>query len=112
MATKARAGGLPHYPNEKAFEAAVIELAEKTGWLVHKETLPFFSRQGFPDLLLAKPARGLLVVLELKVHGTLTAAQREWLAAFAAAGVTARVVYPADIAWIEALLTGQEHGTP
>lgn len=99
----------PSSPTEAAFQAAVIELAQRCGWLVFH---PFDSRRstpGYPDLTLCKPPR--LLLMELKTErGRVRPEQREWLAALAQCpGAEVALLRPHDWPVIEAALL---HGKP
>lgn len=100
--------------DEAAFQDKVVRFAIDAGWLVNHT---YRSRvgsgawrttttsPGFPDLLLLKAGR--MVVLELKMPGNHASDdQNRWVATFQTiAGVEAYVVYPADWGEIVALLT-------
>ncbi len=89
---------------EKQFQAQVVGLARLCGWRVYHTHDSRRSEPGFPDLVLLKGVRA--VVAELKVgRNTTTAEQREWLAAWRAAGVETYEWRPADWPAIERLLT-------
>ena len=65
---------------ERAFQAAVIELAELQGWRVYHTHDSRRSRPGFPDLTMVR--HGELVFAELKTDSPQsrpTAAQNLWL---------------------------------
>ena len=106
---------------ERAFQAAVIELAQRLGWRVaHFRATRTVDRQGrhrwqtpvdgdgagFPDLVLARAGRILFVELKTD-RGRLSPAQAEWrdvleLAAWEAPGVVrVRVWRPRDWPEIE-----------
>lgn len=102
-----RARGLPapprgqkraalRFPSEKAFQAAVKQLAQAHGWLYHHHTISLHSAAGWVDTVLVKGPR--LVGAELKMPGnTPTAAQQSWLDALAAVReVQTAVWYPDD----------------
>jgi hypothetical protein len=101
-------------PTEAEFTRQVIQLAGLRGWR-SAHFRPGLTKggqwrtavqghgKGFPDLVLVKPGR--VVVAELKVgRNAPTPEQREWLAAFAAAGVPAFVWTPGQWADIERAL--------
>lgn len=63
---------------EKELQAAVIELAQLTGWRHYHTYDSRRSPEGFPDLVLVR--RGRLVFAELKSElGRLTVHQKIWL---------------------------------
>ena len=80
-------------PTEAQFQKAVIDLAERHGWLVfHAPDGEHMKRlnptgAGFPDLVMGHRERELLVCAELKVEGRKpTEAQDEWLHTLEAGG--------------------------
>lgn len=100
--------------DEAAFQAKVIQFAHEAGWM-HQHTYRGKTAKGawrtnatpgFPDLLLLKPGR--MVILELKMPGNHASdAQNEWVSTFQTVGgnVEAYVVWPADWEHIVDLLT-------
>lgn len=89
--------------SERDFLAMVVELAGWMGWKTYHPWLSVHSSSGYPDLTLLRGPR--LLVAEVKREGKMaTAKQREWLDAFAAAGVETRVWYPSDFDAIAATL--------
>ena len=75
---------------EDQLKAAVIDLAEKNGWLVYSIRRSDQARvqgrkgtgKGYPDLTLLHPKRKRLLVVELKsAQGKVTPAQVRWLEA-------------------------------
>ena len=105
--------------SEADFQAQVIHLARMSGWLVHhtrpaidrsgKWTTPITGDAGFPDLVLAHPERGVLL-LELKSEtGQPTDRQRAWLRALRDGGAEAWLARPGDLLWIAARLRGERH---
>lgn len=71
---------------EDDLEAAVEQLARTFRWLAYHTRRSDRSPEGFPDLVMLRGGR--LVVRELKIgRNQPTPKQREWLAAFEAAGV-------------------------
>lgn len=91
---------------EKQFEAAVVEYAKLTGWLVYHTRDSRGSVAGFPDLMMVRGDR--LVVAELKTEkGRVSPAQQQWLDALALTCHRALGVYlwrPSDWSSIELLL--------
>ena len=91
---------------ERTLQDAIVECARALGWThVYHTWLAAHSTPGFPDLVLLRPPR--LLVIECKTErGKVSEAQHDWLAAFTACGVEATIARPAD--WydgtIEALL--------
>ena len=73
---------LPRIPEtEKGFLQAIRELARALNYLEYHTFSSINSPHGFPDLVLMKPPR--LLVVEVKTEkGRLTPAQRMWLDAF------------------------------
>ena len=71
---KSMANALP----EKAFMSQIIDLAERTGWLVYHTYDSRRSQKGFPDLVLVRPPE--IIFAELKSQsGRLTDEQADWL---------------------------------
>lgn len=100
--------------DEAAFQDKVVQFAKDAGWLVNHTYRSRVgggawrtttSSPGFPDLVLLRPGRQ--VVLELKMPGNHASDdQNRWVAMFQSVpGVEAFVVYPADWPEIVALLT-------
>jgi hypothetical protein len=101
--------------SEAEFTRMAIQLAKLRGWRVAHFRAAVNRRgrwstpvqgdgAGFPDLLLVRG--DCVLAIELKVgRNRPSPAQREWLAAFAAAGVRAVVARPEDWAMIEEMLT-------
>jgi hypothetical protein len=66
-------------PSEKGFAATLKEAATLLGWKFYHVYDSRRSEPGFPDVLLAKPGRKLILA-ELKMEdGKLTAGQEAWL---------------------------------
>jgi VRR-NUC domain len=94
------------HETEKGFQQAVVELAERLGWRVHRVTDSRRSPEGWPDLLCVHQTHRDLFAAELKRDGgRLSAAQAAWLDALAACGVDVYVWRPYDWPQIEARLT-------
>ena len=95
----------------------VLDAARKTGWKVFALPQQTGTRTktsvGWPDLFLVKGNRAL--ALELKAPtGDVKPKQQQWLDALDnVVGITAQVVWPADVDQIERLLaSGHTNGTP
>lgn len=115
-----KADALRKTPTEAQFTAQVIAFARMHGWRVahfrgvrvqrkgggtYYETPVQGDGKGFPDLILVR--RGTLVAAELKVgRNAVTAEQRDWLAAFGAAGAAVHEWRPEDWPEIERTLGG------
>lgn len=88
-------------------QAGIIGCAKAHGWLAYHTYDSRRSPEGFPDLILIRWAR--LVVMELKVRKNIvTPAQQAWLVAFAGVGAEVYVVRgtrpgPLEIDYDEAL---------
>jgi hypothetical protein len=97
--------------SEAAFQVTVIELAKRTGWLVHHQIVPFKilpngrhmaivepnTDPGFQDLVLCHEGRGLTIFPELKSEsGRLSKDQERWRDALLAAGQDWRLWRPSD----------------
>jgi hypothetical protein len=74
--------------SEREFQAKIVDLAKRMGWLVHAERpantegrwrQPIQGDAGWPDLVLVRD--GVMMVVELKAErGRPSPAQRGWLA--------------------------------
>ncbi len=94
---------------ETEFQRRVIAEAEVAGWdvdLIYHAYDSRRSREGFPDLVMLRPPR--LLVVELKMPGRrATGAQAKWLAAWGAIpSAEVYLWYPADEALILGVLAG------
>lgn len=85
--------------SEKVFSGQLVQYLRLMGWRVYHSWISIRSEPGFPDLIAIRPPR--LVVIETKsLRGTVTDAQREWLASFAGVpGVETHVLRPTDADW-------------
>lgn len=100
----------PHAPapaevSEKEFQAAVMKIARRHGWLAWHCVIARKSEAGFPDLVLVRGDR--VIFAELKTAtGTLDAPQKTWAEALGAVGgnVSYYLWRPADWPAIEATL--------
>jgi hypothetical protein len=89
--------------NERAFQQQVLGLARLCGWSWYHTHDSRRSPAGFPDLVLCKPPR--LLVVELKSQaGRVRPEQAVWLDALRRCGVDARLWRPGDWAEIERTL--------
>lgn len=68
-------------PKEKAFQEQVVQLAKHCGWLVYHTYDSKRSAPGFPDLVMTRGERCLVVELK-SVKGRESVEQRKWLDAF------------------------------
>jgi hypothetical protein len=83
--------------SEAALQALVVGVAQLYGWAHYHTHDSRRSDEGWPDLVLCRPPR--LVVVELKgVRTRVTPEQQAWLARLQGCGVDARLVRPADAA--------------
>lgn len=81
---------------ETELQDAIIDVAERAGWLIFHDYDSRRNRAGFPDLVLVKPPRVLFVELKKK-GGVVSPNQRMWLDALARCDtIAAGVVYPKD----------------
>ena len=88
---------------EKQFQAAVVQFAKLTGWLVYHTHDSRRSEPGFPDLVLVRDDR--IIYAELKTErGRMSAAQRTWQEALICAGAEHRVWRPSHWPIIESTL--------
>lgn len=94
-------------PNEKQFQAAVVQLAKLLGWEAYHTLYSRGSESGFPDLVLASRKQRRLIFRELKVGTKVpTPKQRHWLDLLEAAGGDVGVWRPDDWPRIEKELKG------
>ena len=94
---------------ERQFMNAVVEHAERSGWLVFHDEDSRKNRAGFPDLCMVRGPSGVVFAELKREKGTLRLAQEEWLDALAAAEciydcVRAFVWRPSDWPEIERVL--------
>lgn len=90
--------------SEAQLQALVVGVAQLYGWAHYHTHDSRRSDEGWPDLVLCKPPR--LLVLELKgVRTPVTVAQLAWLARLQCCGLDARLVRPADAAALVAELS-------
>ncbi|WP_038037334.1 VRR-NUC domain-containing protein [Thermorudis peleae] len=93
---------------EKAFTQQVIELARLLGWTVYHTWLSVRSPAGFPDLVLAKPGRPLILAELKSERGRLSPAQEQWLAVLRQVpGICVEVWRPSEWDRIVAVLQGE-----
>ena len=94
--------------SEAQHQAAIVELANLSGWLVYYVPDSRRSPAGWPDLCLVRPPQVLFV--ECKTDkGKVRPEQREWLEALSRCNsVQARVWRPNMWDEIEAMLMGGE----
>jgi hypothetical protein len=100
--------------SEREFQQAVLDLAGACGWWAYHTFDSRRSTPGFPDLVLAKVDRRLIVA-ELKTEkGRVSPAQREWLDLLAeiASDIDVCVWRPSDWPEIERKLQRAKHGRP
>ena len=90
----------------------VVEAAEALGYRVYHTTFSLGSGAGYPDLtIVGRDGRGRArcLFVELKTQrGTVTPAQRDWLAWIADCGQEAYVWRPSDFEAALAILRGEE----
>lgn len=92
----------PHRASELECEATLIDAAIRGGWMVHGVRTSLTAKgahlsaikgqKGFPDLVLAHPATGELLVVELKrAPNKVEPEQEVWHRAFEACNITVHV---------------------
>lgn len=107
--------------SEAEFQAAVIELAQQCGWMVAHfrpgrtadgwRTPVMADGVGFPDLVLAKPGRPLILAELKREDGKITTDQRRWLNTLTQCdGIACFLWRPSDWPATEALLSDDEWG--
>jgi hypothetical protein len=95
------------YPDmtEKHLLSWVRQAARLLGWRCYHTWNSIHSERGFPDLVLCKPPR--LLVIELKgPRGKVTGDQQDWLNDLAACGISTAVWRPDDLEHILDVLKG------
>ena len=98
-------------PTEAQFQAAVIELATRAGWLTHHEYDSRRSTPGYPDLVLVRAPRVLFIELKTQ-RGRVRPEQRAWLETLLnCPGVEVALWRPADWQAIEATLVHDQRIT-
>lgn len=84
--------------SEATLQSRVVRDARSLGFLAYHTRDSRGSDRGWPDLVLAHPAWGLLLVRELKSQkGRVRPEQRAWLNALTALGVDAGIWRPSDL---------------
>lgn len=108
LATGARHAPAPllDLMTERDLQAEVERIFERNGFTIYHTHDSRRSEAGFPDLVAIRvQPKPRLVVAELKRAGRKpTAAQRKWLALFAAVGAEVYVWHPSDLREIERIL--------
>lgn len=95
---------LPAEISERDFQAEVLRLAKRHGWLSYHTHDSRRSAKGFPDLVMVRPPQ--LLFAELKTNtGKLTPEQQDWLDHLNASGAVACVWRPKDWPMIERALS-------
>ena len=93
---------------ESAFQAEVISLAKRLGWLVYHTRDSRGSEPGFPDLVLVKDT---VLFVELKTDtGKLSEAQQMWQSRLKQAGAYCEVWRPMDMEAILKVLSNRHLG--
>jgi VRR-NUC domain len=90
---------------EAPFQRQIIDLAILCGYKAYHSWSSLHSSPGFPDLLLCKPGKRILLFEVKRQKGRVSIAQREWIAWLRAAGIYVRVIRPSDWPLVVRLLT-------
>ena len=94
---------------EKDFQAWIVAVADRHGWMHYHTHRSDRSEPGFPDLTLVHVQWDQFLMRELKVSARVTSDQQDWIDGLSAVGVDAAVWRPADGREIVARLSrGQE----
>ena len=87
---------------EKEWQAQVVSLARRLGWMTYHTYDSRRSEPGWPDLVLL---RERMVIAELKTQkGRVSEAQQKWLDALREAGVETYLWRPSDMGQVAATL--------
>lgn len=92
---------------EKAFQAQIVHLAKRYGYLVFHPLRMQGSTAGYPDLTLVHVTHGILWVELKREDGRLTYAQMEWRDSILAAGGRHFVWKPSDLPEAAKVLSGE-----
>jgi hypothetical protein len=96
--------------SEHELQATIVDACRVLGYRVahfRPARTPMTGDEGFPDLICARPGR--VLALELKAaRGRLGPGQAEWLEAMQGAIVHAKVVRPAELDELLALLAARD----
>lgn len=93
--------------SEKQFQAQIVELARWNNFVVYHTFDSRRSEAGFPDLILIRPPR--LIVVEVKSQtGRVTPAQEAWLQRFQECGIETHVWRPDHWAVVTAALSRRQ----
>jgi len=99
---------LASFVTEAEFQAAILEMAQRLGWLCYHVYDSRRSVPGFPDIVAVHPVHGV-VFLELKtVKGRVRPEQKRWVDMLNTAGQRAYIVRPTDIDFLEAMFRGRQ----
>lgn len=94
--------------SEKEFQAAVIALAKRHGWMAYHTHDSRRSAAGFPDLVLLRGDVGIVAELKRSAKERPTADQQTWLEAWEAVRrIEVRLWTPDLWTEIEAMITGR-----
>ena len=96
----------PYRPTELECQTSLVAAAKRGGWHVHAErtsrthsggyATAIQGHAGFPDLVLAHPTRGALLVELKRKPNKVEPHQQEWIDTLNAAGITAAVWWVPD----------------
>ncbi len=103
-----RRAPLPEGISEKQFQAEVIQVARRAGWMVHHHTISKRSEPGWPDLALCHPGRAKFILAELKTNdGAVSTEQQVWIQSLNQCGVDCRLWRPCQWQSICEILEGR-----
>ena len=98
--------------SEKVWQAEVMDMAIRHGWVCYHTFDSRRSQAGFPDIVMAHPAHGTLFVELKRNSGKLTEDQEFWLNCLRAAGSRTQVWRPSNIdSVVEILMHGLDEET-
>jgi hypothetical protein len=94
--------------SEAAYQQQIIDLARLCGYLCYHTHNSQHSPAGFPDLVLCKPGKRLLIFEVKRQRGVVSDTQRQWIAWLRTTGTYARVMRPSDWSLVTRLLTSDD----
>ncbi|MGB3330227.1 MAG: VRR-NUC domain-containing protein [Thermomicrobiales bacterium] len=98
--------------NESQFQSQIVSMATSLGWTMRFHNVyAIGSDQGYPDLTLVHPVKGVVWIEVKGPKPTIYQRQVEWLETLQEAGQAAYLVYPEDYDAVARLLQRGEAGS-